>query len=196
MLILFSTANIVITQLFGPEEVTTYNIAYKYFTIAILVNGIITLTYWSPFTEAFVKKDFQWIKGSIRRLNYVSVMLIAGVISSYFLADPLIRLWVGKSISIPTPMKLSLCVFVIIQVASAPFNIFINGASKVRLQLYLAILSIIVTIPLSILFCKTLDFGPAGVIMAMICSTLPGAILWRIQYQKLINGTAHGLWNK
>jgi O-antigen/teichoic acid export membrane protein len=196
MLVLFSSASVIITQLFGPEAVTDYNIAHKYFTIVILINGIITLTYWSPFTEAFVKQDFAWIKSSIKRLNLVSMVLIAGVVVAYFLSDWMIALWVGKSISVSTPMKTSLCIFVIIQVAAAPYNIFINGASKVRLQLYLAIASIFVTIPLSYLFCKTLGFGPPGVVMAMICSTLPGAILWKIQSRKLINGTATGIWNK
>jgi O-antigen/teichoic acid export membrane protein len=196
MLILFSTASLIITQFFGPEAVTDYNIAHKYFTSAILINGIITLTYWSPFTEAFVKKDFGWIKTSIRRLNMMGAMLIAGVIVSYFLSDFLIAWWVGKSIVISTTMKITLCVLVIIQVAASPYNIFINGASKVRLQLYVSIISIIITIPLSFLFCRRLDFGPSGVVMAMICSTLPGAILWRIQSQKLINGTATGIWDK
>ena len=32
-IILFSTDNFIITQLFGPEQVTPYNIALKYFTI-------------------------------------------------------------------------------------------------------------------------------------------------------------------
>jgi O-antigen/teichoic acid export membrane protein len=196
MLVLFSSTSIIITQLFGPEAVTDYNIAHKYFTIAMLINGIITLTYWSPFTEAFVKKDFDWIKSSIKRLNLVSVILIAGVVLAYLLSDWLIGLWVGKSIVVSTSMKVTLCIFVIIQVAAAPYNIFINGASKVRLQLYVAIASIIVTIPLSYLFCRTLDFGPSGVVMAMICSTLPGAILWKIQSQKLINGSATGIWDQ
>lgn len=196
MLVLFSSTSIIITQLFGPEAVTDYNIAHKYFTIAILINGIITLTYWSPFTEAFVKKDFHWIKSSIKRLNLVSAVLIGGVVVGYFLSDWLIALWVGKSIVVSTSMKITLCIFVIIQVAAAPYNIFINGASKVRLQLYVAIASIIITIPLSYLFCRTLNFGPSGVVMAMICSTLPGAILWKIQARKLINGSATGIWDK
>lgn len=196
MLVLFSSTNIVIAQLFGPEEVTVYNIAHKYFTIATMVNTIITMTYWSPFTEAYVKKDFNWIKSSVKRLNYVSILLITGVIASYFFSDFLIKVWVGKSIIVPTSMKLSLCAFVLVQVAGAPFHIFINGASKVRLQLFWAVLAIIITIPLSILFCKTWGFGPSGVVMAMVCSTLPGAILWRIQYHKIVNGTAHGIWNK
>jgi O-antigen/teichoic acid export membrane protein len=50
--IMYYSANMVLTQLFGPAEVTVYNIAYKYFTIALMVNGIITATYWSAFTDA------------------------------------------------------------------------------------------------------------------------------------------------
>jgi O-antigen/teichoic acid export membrane protein len=196
MLVLFSSANMVLTRLFGPEEVTVYNIAYRYFTIALLVNGIVTLTYWSPFTEAFVKKDFAWIRNAIKRLEIVSFLLIGVLVVSALVADPAIRLWVGSSIDVPGSMKIALVVYVIIQLLAAPFNIFINGASKVRLQLYMAIVSIIVTIPLAILFAKVLGFGPAGVVMAMICSTLPTSILWRIQYHKLINEKATGIWNK
>ena len=35
---------------------------------------------------------------------------------------------------------------------TVPYNIFINGVSKIRLQLYVAILSIVITIPLAIFF--------------------------------------------
>jgi O-antigen/teichoic acid export membrane protein len=196
MLVLFSSANMVLTQLFGPEEVTVYNIAYRYFTIALMINGIVTLTYWSPFTEAYVKKDFAWIKGSIRKLEYISFFLIFMLFGSALLADPLIRLWVGNSVVIPISLKVSLCAYVAIQLLAAPFNIFINGASKVRLQLYMAIVSIVITIPLAILFCKVWEIGPAGVVVAMVCSTLPTSILWRIQYRKLISETATGVWNK
>lgn len=196
MLVMFSSANMVLTQLYGPEEVTVYNIAYRYFTIAILINGIITLTYWSPFTEAFVKKDYEWIRSSIKRLEYISFFLIAAVIVSALVADFVIRLWVGDKIVVPDSLKISLTIFVIIQLLAAPFIIFINGASKVRLQLYMAILSIVITIPLALLFAKVFHFGPASVVLAMICSTLPTSVLWRIQYRKLINEKATGIWNK
>jgi len=56
-------------------------------------------------------------------------------------------------------------------------------------------LSIIITIPLAIFFSKTLNIGPSGVVLAMICSTLPSGILWRIQYHKIINNKATGIWN-
>ena len=196
MLVLFSSTNMVLTQLFGPDEVTVYNIAYRYFTVAVMLNGIITLTYWSPFTEAYVKRDFEWIKKSIEKLEYISYALIALVVVMVFATDFLINLWVGETIKIPDSLKFMLAFYVIIQLLAAPFLIFINGASKIRLQFYLAIVSIVITIPLAILFCKVLDFGPSGVVVAMLCSTLPTCILWRIQYKKLITETAHGIWNE
>jgi O-antigen/teichoic acid export membrane protein len=195
MLVLFSSANLVLTQLYGPEEVTVYNIANKYFTIGILVNGIITLPYWSSFTEAYFKKDFEWIRTSIKKLRLFSFLLVAGQILLLLLADKIIELWIGQDITIPWLMKVTLTIYVVIQLLSAPYNIFINGVSRIRLQLYMAILSIIITIPLAIFFCKTLQLGPSGVVIAMICSTLPCGILWKIQSDKIISGKATGIWD-
>ncbi len=196
VLVVFSTDNMIITQLFGPEQVTVYNIAFKYFTIALLINGIITYTFWSPFTEAFVKKDFGWIRKTLSKLDKIVFLMIIGVILSLLVANQLVYLWVGDSVKIPLIMQISLALYTIVSLLAAPFNMFINGAGKIRLQLYAAIVSILVTIPLSYLFSKTLGFGPAGVTIAMVCTVLPNAILFRIQSNKIINGTATGIWNK
>lgn len=196
MLVLFSSASVVIGQVFGPEAVPEYSIAHRYFTIAIMVSGIVTLTYWSPFTEAFVKKDFDWIRSSIKRLNLVAWLLSVGVVGSYFLADWLVKLWVGEGIQISNNLKVALVVFVVIQLLASPYNIFINGAGKVRLQVYLALVSIVITIPLSLFFTGPLGMDSSGVVWAMVCSTVPGAILWRIQTKKLLESTAQGIWNK
>jgi O-antigen/teichoic acid export membrane protein len=195
MLVLFSSANLVLTQLYGPEEVTVYNIANKYFTIGILVNGIITLPYWSSFTETYVKRDFDWIRASIKKLSLISYLLVAGQIVLMVLADKIIYLWVGQDITIPFLMKVAFTAYVSIQLLAAPYNIFINGVSKIRLQLFVAIFSIVITIPLALLFCRNFDLGPSGVVLAMICSTLPSGILWRIQYKKIMEGSATGIWN-
>lgn len=196
MLVLFSSANIILTQLFGPEEVTVYNIADRYFTITLLISGIITLPYWSSFTEAYFKRDFDWVRNAVKKLSLISYVLVGGLLLLFIASDELIYLWIGGSITVPLLMKIALTANVSVQLLAAPYNIFINGVSKVRLQLYMAILSIFVTIPLALFFAKVLGVGPAGVVFAMICSTLPSGILWRIQYQKIINGKATGIWDK
>jgi O-antigen/teichoic acid export membrane protein len=196
ILVVFSTDNIILTQLFGPDQVTVYNIAFKYFTVAIMINGIITYTFWTPFTEAFVKKDFMWIKKTLNKLEGISLLLAAGVIVSALLVNKIVFLWVGNAVKIPYTMTIALSLYAIINLFSSPYNMFINGSGKIRLQLYMAIFSMVVTIPLSIFFCKNLHFGPTGVTIAMVVSTLPNAILYRIQANKILNGTAKKIWNK
>jgi O-antigen/teichoic acid export membrane protein len=195
-LVIFSSANIILTQLYGPEEVTVFNIAQRYFTILLMVNAIIISPYWSSFTEAFHKKDIGWIRNSIKKLNYITYLLVAGLWFSFFVSDQLVLLWVGKTITLPLALKIAFVIDVSIQLVAAPYNIFMNGVSKIRLPLMVATASIIITIPIALFFAKVLNFGSAGVIMAIICTELPAGILWRIQYHKIINGTATGIWNK
>ena len=195
-IIMYYSANIVLTQLFGPAEVTVYNIAYKYFTIALMINGIITATYWSAFTDAYVRQEFTWIRNTIRRMEKVTYLLMAMVIVSTILANKLIGLWLHNSVQVPFSMQLVMCGYALIGLIAAPQHIFLNGTGKVRLQLYTAIYSIIMTIPLALLFCKTLRLGPEGVILAMICTSLPVTILYRIQYNKIMSGKATGIWVK
>src|SRR5690606_24601974 len=97
---------------------------------------------------------------------------------------------------VPLSMNLMACLFVSISVMGRPYNTFVNGIGRVRLQLYSAVISIIITIPLAILFAKTLNLGAAGVVLATVCTTLPTTLLWRIQYKKILAGTARGVWNK
>jgi O-antigen/teichoic acid export membrane protein len=193
-IVMYYSANIVLTKLFGPAEVTVYNIAYKYFTIALLVNGIITATYWSAFTDAYVRQEWTWIRQTIRRMEKVTYFLMVMVVVSTVLANKLIGLWLHNAVQVPLSMQIILCIFTLISLIAAPQHIFLNGTGKVRLQLYTAIYSIIVTVPLALLFCKTLHLGPEGVILAMICTSLPVTLLYRIQYNKIMSGKAKGIW--
>jgi len=93
-------------------------------------------------------------------------------------------------------MQITLCIFTLISLIAAPQHIFLNGTGKIRLQLYTAVYSIFMTVPLAWLFCKVLHLGPKGVILAMICTSLPVTILYRIQYNKIMSSKATGIWVK
>jgi len=195
-IVLYSSSNIVLIQLFGPEDVTIYNIAYKYFTIAIMINGIITATYWSAFTDAYVRKEFDWIRRTIKRMEKVTYLLMAFVVVSALLANLAFYVWLGGAVKVPYTIQVVMALYTLISLIAAPQHIFLNGTGKIRLQLYSAVVTIVITIPLALLFCKVLKIGPAGVILAMICTTLPVSILYKIQYDKIMSGTATGIWNK
>ena len=58
-LILFATANVMISQMFGPDQVTIYNLSYKYFSVLTMAFSIVISPLWSAITEAYVRKDFK-----------------------------------------------------------------------------------------------------------------------------------------
>jgi O-antigen/teichoic acid export membrane protein len=194
-IVMYSSANIMLIRWFGPSMVTVYTVGYKYFTIALLINGIITATYWSAFTDAYVRHEFDWVRNTIRRMEKVTYLLMAGVILQTALAGPLIHLWVHQ-VHVPLDMQITLCIFTLISLIAAPQHIFLNGTGKIRLQLYTAVYTIFMTIPFAWLFCKVFHLGPKGVILAMICTSLPVTILYRIQYNKIMSGKATGIWVK
>lgn len=194
-IVIFSTDNIIIAQLLGPAEVPAYTIAHKYFGLITVVFSIISVPFWSAYTEAYTKGDTEWIlstNGSLIKvwgaLAIVSIMLLA--ISPYFY-----HFWVPE-IDVPYFLSIMMCVYVIVLAWGNIFVVFINGVGKIQLQLVLGIVGTIVNIPLSYFFAHTLGLGAAGVIMASTVCIVYGPILAPIQFRKIVRGTASGIWDR
>ena len=194
--ILFSTDNFIITHLFGPAEVVPYNLAFKYFSVVAMCYSLLMAPYWSAFTEAYAKKDISWIRASVARIQKIwllvpIVLLILAAKANWFYV-----FWVGVDVVVPQLMTLSMALYVLLLTFNMIYVQFINGVGKIKLQLIVSVIVIIVNVPLSIFLADYINLGSAGVIVAKsICLLIP-MLLWRIQYIRLINGTATGIWNK
>jgi len=79
-ILLYQTNNIIIAQLFGPDQVTPFHVSYRYFGIITMASGIIMLPFWSAFTDAWTKKDVNWIKNTMKKLRSIWSLLIVAVI--------------------------------------------------------------------------------------------------------------------
>jgi O-antigen/teichoic acid export membrane protein len=193
-LIVFSTSNIIIVQIFTPEAVVVYNIGYKYFSIVIVFFNILIIPFWSAFTEAFVKKDNLWIKNVVHKLIIFWVISCFGVIVMILLSKWFFRLWLGEQITIPLQLTIGLAVYVCIHNWNNIFSYFVNGVSKIYLQVWFSIFAGVTFIPLTIMLSK--KFGLIGVPLGMVLSIFFGTLITPIQCRKLISGTADGFWNK
>ena len=189
-------SNLIITRLFGPSQVTIYNLAYKYFMMSVMINGIISQTYWSSLTQAYMNHDFVWIRGAVKKLENITIFLMVATLISLLVADPLIHGWVGREFNVPFSLKISMCLSAIVTLFSTPQNMLVNGTGSLHLQFLIATVTIPGFILLAFLFSKIFFMGPSGIIVAMIVTTLPNSLLIRIQYNKLMNGNASGLWSK
>ena len=195
-IILFSTDNFIIIRLFGPDQVVPYNIAYKYFSLITMGYSIIVTPFWSSFTEAYVKKEYQWIKKSVNSILKLWLFIPLMLILMVLWADYFYNFWIGDKVEVSLMLSISMAFFVLLMTFNTIFTYFINGVGKIKLQLIGSLISIFINIPLSIFFAKVLDFGISGVILASSVSLLYSVVIAPVQYRKIINNNAKGIWNK
>jgi O-antigen/teichoic acid export membrane protein len=182
--IFYQTDNIIIAQIFGPAEVTPYNIAYKYFGIIPMVFGIIITPFWSAFTEAWSKRDMPWIVGTIKKLKIIWLIVFAGAIVMLLFSNFFYQIWVGKEIHVSIQMSAVMAIYVVLNTWNGIFSNFLNGVGKIKLQLYLSLIGCLINIPLAIFLAKNL--GIYGVVLSTTIISLFSAVLLPIQYNNLI----------
>lgn len=193
-LVLFAMSNLIISHLWDPGHVTPYNIAYRYYSIVLILMNIILAPMWSATTEAYEKGDVAWIRGSMRRVRRVLVLACVVLAVMTILSKWVYYIWVGDSVEIPYLLSALTAVYIFILIWSLSYSSFLNGLGKLRLQSINTVAAAVVFIPLGYLL--GLRFGINGIVLSMCLINLSGAVLNRIQFFKVISGTARGIWNK
>lgn len=199
-LVLFQSSNIIIAQYFGPMEVTSYNIAYKFFGIITMMFSLIMTPYWSAFTDAWVKKEIPWIVNAVKKLQFVFLGFIFFGVFLYFISDWIFLLWIGKenmeSIHISNMLRISLLISFLFTSFGGIFNMFINGTGKIKLQMISLLIGAILFFPITIVMITYFELGVTGVVIGSILANFYSPIIAPIQYYKIINDKATGIWNE
>lgn len=193
-LIVFMTSNIIISQLFSPAEVTPYNIAYKYFSLITMGFTIIVTPFWSAITDAYTKKDFNWIKKSTKNLIFTWMIFVLFTIIMILISPWVYSLWIGNEVQIPFFLSIVNGIYVSISNWNNIFAYIINGIGKIRLQLISSIISGAIFIPLAIYLGKI--YNVSGIMCAMCICLLISSVWSPIQFWKIVTYKAKGIWNK
>jgi O-antigen/teichoic acid export membrane protein len=193
-LVLFNTNNIIITQLFGPPEVTTFNVAFKLFSVVTMIFSIIATPLWTAFTDAYAKEDFNWIKSTLSKMRIIWYLLI-GFTVLLLLSSPLLyKWWVGNKVQVPFALSLAMGSYVIVYIWQTIHVFFLNGIGKIKLQLYLVIFSALVNIPVAIILGKKM--GLVGITLTSTMLFIIMGIIFSVQTHKILNKTAIKICNK
>jgi Na+-driven multidrug efflux pump len=132
----------------------------------------------------------------MKQLVKFSIWAVIIIFIMVLIAPIVYQTWVGNLVTIPFFLTLCMAIYFVISVLYAPFNYFVNGIGKIKLHMYVYAFGAILNIPLSVFLVKYTSLGVEGVIIATIICIFPNLILFPIQYVKLINKTAKGIWNK
>lgn len=192
-LLLFQSNNIIIAHTSGSASVAEYNVAYKYIGMIEMVFMIIMTPFWSAVTEAYTKKDYNWIRSILKRLQKISYLFALCGIGLVVLSDFAYDWWLASSIKPDKLLMSMLLAYFIIQMTWARYGSIINGIGYVKLQFYVTMIEALVHIPLACLLGSY--WGIKGVVLSMIVSTMAN-MFWPIIQIKNIFLNKQGIWMK
>ena len=193
--ILFMTSNLLISNLFTPALVTPYQITYRYFSIMLVAFTVICMPFWNATTDAYQRGDMQWIRSATRKLRLMIIGIIACMMMMVVLSPWVYSFWIGDSVTIDIRMSLMMAIYIFILIYSMRYSYFINGIGKLRLQLIFTTAAAVLFIPLAYLTTQW-THSIIWFMIIMCLMNIPGLIVNRIQFYKLINGKAKGIWMK
>ena len=194
LILIFQIINLVITRELGPDAVTQYNLAYKYFHIIYMIMVIIITPFWSAFTDAYTQKDYNWMKSTLRKLEVCSICSVGLGVFMLLISPFFYKIWVGDSVQVPFLLSVTVLLYMLTQVFGAVYMQLINGIGTIRIQLIIYILFALLSWPLTTYSCRF--FGVYGASLVPIVVYIVQATFGRIQLGMLLNKKANGIWSK
>jgi O-antigen/teichoic acid export membrane protein len=193
-LVMYMTDNFIISTLFGPQQVTIYNLALKYFSVLSVAWGLLLVPIWPMVTKAYYSDDLNWIKQTVKNLLKLLMVTIAGGVGIYIFSNIFYKIWIGTAVSVPSSVNLTMLIYTLVSVFATMLSTIINGMGKIKMQAYITVILAILNIPMAILFSRILHWGVIGIpIATTVCLTI-SSVFALIQSKKLLNKGAKGLW--
>lgn len=194
-LVLFATSNILISKLFSPAMVTPYQITYRYFSLLMVIFTVICMPFWNATTDAYTRKDMEWIRQANQKMKIMTLGILLGIVCMAVISGYVYKIWVGEDVKIDFRMTIVMALYIFILIYSMRYSYFINGIGKLRLQIIFTTGAAILFIPLA--YAVTNWTHDIICFMGVMCLVnIPGVIVNRIQFYKLLNGQATGIWTK
>jgi O-antigen/teichoic acid export membrane protein len=193
----FQTANIIIAKNFGTTEVTEFNIVYKYFGVLVMVFTIFLTPFWSASTEAYLQKDIQWIKSSIKKYNLLNILMVFVGFAMLIFSNTIYRLWLGEGkINIAFSISVWGFIFFNTSMYGGKYVSFLNGINALRIQLLACIFSPFLYIVSALVLIKYYGLGVSALYIASIIANFNTFILAPIQYHQVVIKGKKGIWIK
>lgn len=193
-LIQFFTTNIIISKFFTPEMVTPYQISYRYLSLMLVVFNVVCMPYWNATTDAYEKNDIEWIKEASKKMHTFSLVIFLGLVIMTLVSPFVYSVWIGSDTIVPFPMTCMMALYIFLVIFSTRYSYFLNGIGTLGMQLRLTI-SAVLFVPCAWFVCY-LTNSIIGLMAVMCILNLPAIVIYIIQFKKIINGKANGIWKE
>ena len=194
-IVLFQANSIIIARVVNPEAVVEYNLAFKYVSLLTMIFTIVITPVWSATTDAYIRKDFTWIKKTLSFSQRVCLISIFIGILMLFVSKFIYGIWLGKdTIDISYSTTGLILLYISFEMLYKVYGTIINGTGKIFAQMIISGIIAIIYMPLALFLGSS--WGLSGVLISNVIVFSLNYIWAKIQCNKLINQTAAGIWNK
>ena len=194
VIVLYQSTNFIISHYCGPEQVTVYNVSYKYLNVALLLFTILQSPVWSAFNDAYAKKDFAWMKSIYRKLLFLCV-ISEFLLFLFVMISPFIyRYWIGNVVYIPFHITVLMGIYIGLNMLNSIYAAIVNGLGKLKLETICACAQPFIYFPLIILFASR--FKLEGIIMSLIAVNLPQIFFIVKQVNLVLSQKDTGIYSK
>lgn len=194
-IILYQTNNIIITHVVSQEAVVEYNIVYKYLSILSMAFTIVITPIWSATTDAYTRKDFDWIRRTSRTLDRLIFAIIVIGLLMVALSSVAFNLWLGKGhIAISFITTILVFLYTVFKLYYSSYGYFLNGMGKLHAQLVITSIVAVLYIPVTIFLGRW--WGLKGIILSTILVNLINSLWSKLQFTRVLNGTTNSFWLK
>lgn len=186
-LVLFTTDNLIISNLYGAIDVTPYSTVNRLFNAVAMMFTAVLAPIWSSVTKAKVENNYEWMNRLIKKLWLLMIPFIAGAFVLGIVFKPVAKMWLGQTLNY-SPGLISLGVmYGALTIWCNTYSYIANGLELMRPSIAVAVVQAVLNIPLSLFFAEALGWKSAGVLAGTVASMMVAAIAMPIYVHQSIS---------
>ena len=152
------------------------------------------MPFWNATTDAYERNDMAWIRRANQKMSWMIAGIAALLLLMIAVSPWVYQIWIGDACHVPLCMTIMVALYNFLLIISMRYAYFLNGVGALRLQLYMTVMTVIF-IPSVYLAC-TLTHNILWLLAVMCICVFPSFLVNKIQFHKILNGTATGIWRK
>ena len=170
-LVVYNSDNLVISHYLSAREVTPYSVAWRLVSYAAMLQSLLIPSLWPAFTEAYHRRDMDWLRKTYRRTTRTSLLVVSvAALLAGLLGRTLIRYWAGEP-AVPSLSLMWCMAFWAVLVATTTNQaLLLTATSRLKLESSVALIAAVANVFLSIHLVTRL--GSLGVLLSTIVSFL------------------------
>ena len=158
----------------------------------MMISMIIFAPLWPAYTDAYARKDFEWMKQTRKKMFIVYGVTVLCCLIMVIVSPWVYQLWVGGKTHIPMLMTILVACYVVAYAWMSLNGTPVVGMGMISIETIMVCLGMLLHIPLSLFLGQF--YSAYGVLLSMIIINIFYGFIFYVQVGKILSNRAKGIW--